>query len=404
MRIMPLAALCLLAPAAFGVTIGELHPSGNRSFLGSSGKPFTVIDFARPALASGTVSHSTVMWTDGPEAGCASAIKLKFFRYSAEGALNVTAERGPFSVKKGINNYAFDDVPIERNDFIGLTMLNGGSACGGMSMARGDASNAIGTSFNDPIGVATGYSLSSGTIPNIVASTTVERVDRYIVVAGSVHGNQGSQFKTALQMTNLGSDTISGKLVFHPAGTQAKPSDPTYTFHLEPKATDSFDDVVAELDTTGLGSMDVVMINGYPPDITVRIYNDGGTDGTSGLTEEARPEREAFHSLDSGSLTIPADLANFRLNIGYRTLDTQVHVTSTVYDANGVVVPSNGTMDLSPNTFNQLSVAQFVNLPASSIPAGGFISFQVQGGAAFFYGATTDNRTNDPNLQSPIRR
>src|SRR6185295_3346643 len=140
-------------------------------------------------------------------------------------------------------------------------------------------------------------------------------------VAGSVRGNQGSEFKTSMQLSNYGEGTITGRLVFHPAGVAAQAGDPSLSYSLTPEQTLSYPDVVQSLGASGIGSIDLVVTSGNPPDVSARIFNDAGANGTSGLTENLLTADQAFHTLDFGSIPIPADLTSFRLNIGYRTLD-----------------------------------------------------------------------------------
>jgi len=396
-----LVVSCLFASAAYGVTIGELHPGSSNTFSGVPGSPFTVIAFSRPALAAGTVDRATVMWNGAAAGGCASVFKLKFFRRSgSNGTINVTAERGPFNVVNGPNHVTFAAVPIEINDLIGVTSIV--TTCGGVAEAHIDAGTIVGTTFTDPTTTATNVNVAGGYSPNVIARSTADFVSGYIVAAGSLRGSFGAQFKTSVQLVNLGGSTITGKLVFHPAGVPAQASDPSVAYSLGSFKAVSYDDVVQAAGASGLGTMDVVVTSGYPPDVNVRIFNDEGTGGTSGLTEEALSPRAAFRTSELGSLNIPADLTNFRLNVGWRTLDAAAHVNVNVFDKEGVLLPGTASRDFPANTFNQETGAQFAN--TASLPPGGTIVFHVTSGSVFVYGAVTDNRTNDPNLRFALRR
>lgn len=396
-----LVVLSLAAPAAFGVTIGELHVGSSNTFSGVPGSPFTVIAFSRPALAAGTVDRATVMWNGAPAGGCANVFKLKFFRrVGSNGTINVTAERGPFNVVSGPNDVTFAAVPVEVNDVIGVTSIV--TTCGGVAEARIDADTIVGTTFTDPMTTATNVNIANGYSPNVIARSTSDFVSGSIVAAGSLRGGFGAQFKTSVQLVNLGGSTITGKLVFHPAGVPAQASDPSVSYSLGSFKSIAYDDVVQAAGASGLGTMDVVVTSGYPPDVNVRIFNDEAAGGTSGLTEEALSPRAAFRTPEGGSLNIPPDLTNFRLNVGWRTIDGTAHVNIFVYDKDGTLLTPFASRDFPANTFNQESGAVFANMP--SLPAGGTITFQVTSGSIFVYGAVTDNHTNDPNLRFALRR
>lgn len=109
-----------------------------------------------------------------------------------------------------------------------------------------------------------------------------------IPVAGSTGGAFGSNWKTGLQLFSLGDSTISGRLVFHPAGANGSANDPSMNFTLNAKQVQTIGDVVAAMGQSGLGSIDVIGRFSDPPPIAeTRVYNDAGAAGTSGFTEVA---------------------------------------------------------------------------------------------------------------------
>ena len=385
-----LVSLSLLALPAFGITIGEVRPAGFSVF---SSNPQTLIHMSRPAVEAGTVKSVTLMWTGAPGGGCNNAVKVKFFRRFPLDEIRVVSSHGPFNVQNGVNTFVIPTVNVAVGDWIGLTQVTPG--CGGVRQAFDDTS-LQGQTFSDPAATVTNLHYFNGYAPNIVATSTAEYVYGYFVVAGSLRGGSGSQFKTAAQLTNLGSSTITGRLVFHRAGVPTQDTDPSIAYSLVSGQTVSYEDVVQAIGSSGLGTMDLVVATGYPPDVSMRIYNDAGAGGTSGLTEELRTIWDGHRQFHGGSITIPADLANFRLNVGVRTLGADVQMAILVYNAAGTIVHvANRTF--AANTFNQESAAQFAQI--TSVPAGGRIQFQVNSGTAFVYGAVTDNRTNDPNLR-----
>lgn len=392
-----LAFLCLIAPAALGATIGRLEVGGFGYLDGVN--PLTVVNLANPAVTGGTVREATLRWVGAPDQGCTSTIKLKFLRpLGTNGSYSVLAERGTYDVHNGVNHFTFADVTIAPEDVIGVTTVK--LHCGGVATMSTDSGVPYGTLLADPVSTIPAIRVSYGLAMNVVATPSSEYTYGYLVVAGSVRGNQGSEFKTSMQLSNFGEGTITGKLVFHPAGVPAQASDPSLDYSMTPQQTLSYADVVQTMGASGLGSMDLVVTSGNPPDVSARIFNDGGTNGTAGLSEDLLTPDRAFHPLDFGSIAIPADLTNFRLNVGYRTLDAPAHFVVAVYNPAGGFL-GNTELDAGANTFVQKSGAEFAG---RALPAGGTIVFQVSSGTAFVYGSTTDNRTNDPNLRFAVRR
>ena len=147
---------------------------------------------------------------------------------------------------------------------------------------------------------------------------------------------------------------------------------------------------------SGLGSADIEVASGSVPVATVRVFNDAGAAGTTGFTEEPMRSEDALRPGQSGVLLLPADLTNFRFNLGVRTLDGGATAILTLRDASGAVVVI--VSRAFPATYHeQRSASAF--LEVSALPAGGSIEIAVTSGAAIFYGATVDNRTGDPSLQ-----
>jgi len=132
--------------------------------------------------------------------------------------------------------------------------------------------------------------------------------------------------------------------------------------------------------------------------ITTRIYNDAGTAGTSGFTEEVVTPYEAIRSGAYADFTIPADLTNYRVNVGIRTLGESTTFLVTVFDATGALVGNTTERTVPADYFEQIPLSAF--LAGVTPPAGGLARIHItSGGSATFYSATTDNRTNDGSLK-----
>jgi hypothetical protein len=236
------------------------------------------------------------------------------------------------------------------------------------------------------------------TAVSVLISPVPVPLKRILVVVGSLQGGFGSFFKTAVQLYNPKDVTVSGKLVFHVAGASGSASDPSMTYSIAPKKTQVYADLLPAMGiATGLGSADIIGdLNSPLPVSLVRVFNDGGPLGTTGLAEEQLSEEEALQPGNSGVLIAPADISKFRLSVGIRTLASPVALTITVRDKDGNVVKT------LPKTYDPT----FFDQPTSSrllegyVLAGGeTLTFAVTSGSVFIYGSTTDNATQDPSVQ-----
>lgn len=222
------------------------------------------------------------------------------------------------------------------------------------------------------------------------ATDTSDVLEGIVTAAGSLHGAAGSNFKTSLQIACPGGGTCTGKIVFHPAGMPASPSDQEYPYTVSSAAATSYDDIVDYIGKSGLGTIDVVSSNGFPPLVTARVYNDAGAGGTSGFTEEMIRTTDVLHPGDLAILLTPSDLTNYRVNIGVRTLsqDATVTVQYGFRAAVDKVFPA--------NTFRQYGLTTDFG-DTAAVP-NEQIFFFVDSGDAIIYMSTTDNRTNDSSI------
>ncbi len=220
---------------------------------------------------------------------------------------------------------------------------------------------------------------------------------RIIPGVGTLTGAFGSNFKTQVQLTNPGTSTIAGKIVFHPGGVSGNSSDPSLPYTLSIWQTVNFDDLLPAMGmATGLGSVDVVPTSGPAPVVVARIFNDGGTAGTAGFSEPLfRPEK-ASQAGDSAVFIIPADLTNYRFNMGVRTLSQGVTATFTVWDSSGHLLNS-VQKSFDPSFFLQAKGTDFLGI--ASLPANGSIGITITQGSAIFFAPTVDNRTQDSSTQ-----
>ncbi|MGZ5433124.1 MAG: hypothetical protein ACXWH7_09360, partial [Thermoanaerobaculia bacterium] len=172
--------------------------------------------------------------------------------------------------------------------------------------------------------IASGYWLPGFVLAAYGAeSADAEVRTQVILAAGAAQGVGGSSFKTDISVGNLLSNRTQGRLVYHRAGTSGTASDPSFAFGLDPQRTLSLPNFVGtNLGLTGVGSIDVYTTLGYePPNIAVRIYDDGGAAGTKGFTMEAIKPGDALQPFENAILFAPQDATRFRMNMGVRTLE-----------------------------------------------------------------------------------
>ncbi len=356
--------------------------------LRNSTPPYTLIDLSSPATADGTVTTASVRW--GAKA-CTSAFKLKFLRPGNNSTtFTLLAERGPFNAILGRNQVPLTPpVDLKKGDLIALTALASFSVCGSAVAALNPGSVVLEVS-GDVVGGTLNGTLRNGQNLNVRATDSTEVLEGVIAAAGSLQGNFGSFFRTSLQIVSPGGGTSTGKLVFHPAGGPFSANDQAFPYTVSGGTGVSYDDIVQTMGQSGLGTIDVISTNGFPPLITARIYNDAGSSGTAGFTEDLITPTAVLHAGDMALLTTPADLTNFRANIGVRTFSA----ATTINVQYGFRVQSN--KDFPANTFQQFSLTGFGD--TTPIPNEQIILLVVNGDAVVYL-STTDNRTNDSSAR-----
>jgi hypothetical protein len=231
----------------------------------------------------------------------------------------------------------------------------------------------------------------------LAADATPRRL--ILPVVGSTAGAHGSNFKTELQLNNRSLQPMSGRIVFHPQGRSASAADPSLSYRLEPFETISFGDIIAAMETSGLGSMDIVLEHGGWPTVIARAFDDQGENGTVGATITAVRASEARGAGESSVLLTPADRDRFRFNVGVRTLEEGATLRITLRGMNGIERRVIEQQLYPAEYFIQLPVAEFVGEPVLGNES---IEVAVLEGAAIIYGSMTDNITNDPSLQLAV--
>ena len=403
-RIVRFSSLLLLVAAPLfpqALTIGPGFGGSPNSSDSAIAPVRTDIDLAGPASATGSVTSVHVYWSSS---GCTNAFKIKFFRRSGN-TLTMTTERGPFTSTSNDMTLAMSPaVPVLQGDLIGIARVaNCGNPGGffGITTAGFLAYGSdVTTSVDFTAGAAVGTSLALGG-----TGTATEQIRGFIPVVGSVAGSNGSNFKTSLQLlygAPGSTGSITGKLVFHPSSTSGTSSDPTVTYNVAAGQVVTYSDVVATFGRSGVGSIDLITASGATkPVIITRVYNDAGALGTAGLTEDTidPSDPRVINAGFTAFLVTPVDPTKTRFNIGVRTGFSGATLTATLRDTNGSTLKT-VTKVYQPNWFEQVDSTTFFT--GTIIGANQSISINVSSGSAIVYGSTTDDITNDPNIQFAV--
>jgi hypothetical protein len=212
-----------------------------------------------------------------------------------------------------------------------------------------------------------------------------------VPIAGSTAGAFGGRFKTSLRLVSNGPEE-RGRIVFHPAGAVATASDPSLSYSLGAAGEAIvFDDIVAQMGRTGVGSLDIVPdadASSVLPNVEARLYNDAATGTFGTFTNAVYP----IDYLEPPALTFTIPSEPFRINLGLRTLTT-ARAKALIYGLNGRL---RDFRDLEwPADYTILgTVSQILG---QSVEPGEVVTILFDGAAIPFY-TLTENRTNDPAL------
>jgi hypothetical protein len=401
-------AFLTLLPGAISlgqtVTVGALPPHPDVAV--DAYPTLTAIEASHPAIATATLTFASFSWSTWP---CPAAAKLKFFR-SVPGRPPSTqsfAERGPYDVNALTQTVSLSPpVEVQPGDSIAIVRLSScGSPMAQSSVGAGFFAFAGDVSSLTP-GIPVEATLYPGTLSVQATNAPPSRGEpaAIVPVVGSTPGAVGTAFfRTSVQLHNPGLTSINGRLIYHPQGASGTASDPSLLYSLQPGETKSIPDLLPVMNLAGLGSLDVSPDPGLSsPVAVVRVFNDAGASGTTGFTEDLVPPSDALRPGEKGILIAPSEAVLFRFNIGVRTLSTGAAMTIKVRTAAGQVRKTL-TRSYPPDYIVQTTAAQFVGDEAPSLDSNESVEVEVTAGSAIVYGATVDNRTNDPSFQLASR-
>jgi hypothetical protein len=398
-----LISLFAVSLAAQPVTVGVQIPDLGGTGTITSGAPVTYVNLANTAQIAGTVNKASVSWSGS----CSNAFRIVILRqaFLSVAAFQVVATRGPFNAVFGRNDVTLSPaITVAVGDLIGVVELQPNSVCGsilGQSLPNNGSSGytLITTADMSVTGGTIGSSSSynSGFVIGAVAYNSDPLLVKIIPAAGALPGATAF-FRTSLQLLNATPTSITGKLVFHKQGQSAAAGDPSLPFTIATNQTTTFSDVITSLGASGLGSLDIVTNGGAVPIASARVFSDGGTLGTSGFSEEGVSPNDALDFFSRGILLTPADFANFRMNVGVRTLDAGATLAITTYDSGGSIRGTR-TVTYPANYFDQVPVATFTGV--STVPVNGWILINIStfGGRAFVYSSIIDSKTSDSTFR-----
>lgn len=240
----------------------------------------------------------------------------------------------------------------------------------------------------------------------IQADPTIRNLFRRAIVpvAGSLVAADGSKFHTSLRLALPDRITGSGRIIFHPQGAIHSDNDPSIAYHLQPLpdqpgASQYWDDVVAAMGASGLGSLDIAPDDERTPEIDARAWND--IHGLiNGGTVPALKAADLFHfGAPSGAhFPVWTDNGKSRMSVGFRSVGPnplKVFISTQGMPQNSITIPG--------NSFRQVSLESLLGfIPPDGQPVNIFLAYSGDfTSSAFVYYTITDNTTNDPRVFVP---
>lgn len=265
----------------------------------------------------------------------------------------------------------------------------------GQTVIITEPSPSISSSFQTCAAGSGGPASIPATSRGYVTNISNEAAGSIVPVVASTAGSLGSFFRTAVQIHNPTDETITGRFIFHPQAMAGSNADPFLDYSVDPGETLEYDDLLPAMNQSGLGSLDIVPFMGPLPLSVIRIFNDAGEDGTTGMNEPQVLPSKALLEGHEGRLITPIDPVAARFNIGVRTLSEGVTMTVISRDKDGDEI-STITKTYPATWFEQVPSAAFLG---RTIGESETLIFIIEDGSAIIYGSTTDNITQDPALQ-----
>ena len=247
--------------------------------------------------------------------------------------------------------------------------------------------------------------------PSAALARNAKRI--VIPVAGSSRGAFNSVFRTRVVLQNRWPERLTGKIVFHRAGSAGSPSDPVKPYDMAPYAFVAYEDVLAALQVDGLGSLDIV------PDLSLTNENYKAprvradiisVNVSGGVYSASLPVVTSTSGYPGATLGTPEffvePASNKRVNVGVRSLSDPVRIEGALYAPDGTLRRVT-TRAYAADFFEQTTIdSWFGDLQQPGDRIEFFIvpeseSLSRTAGGAIVYLAETDNSTNDVSIITP---
>jgi hypothetical protein len=227
-----------------------------------------------------------------------------------------------------------------------------------------------------------------------LAASTTDDVLHLPKAIGQANAD-GTTVRTAVQLMNPGTSTITGKIRFKPA-SGATPTGVGYS--IPPGATKVVSDFVTQVGQTGSGAIDLQSTGGNLPIAVARVIYSGNSTPWQVADERAHDVMELLQAGDRAVVVSPLDTTKQFL-IGVRTLARPLAVTITLFDNNGIMGP-HVTKTFPAQTSSETDAS---TLMAFTVGGGYSLEITVDGGSGLLYGTAVNPATGALNFQ-PVRR
>lgn len=230
-----------------------------------------------------------------------------------------------------------------------------------------------------------------------LAPAPAQPPDRVVPAVASTRGLSGSHWRTMLQLHNPSSAPCRVRLVLRPAGSPPSEADPSADVELTPGQTRTFVDLLPELFQIddGSGSLEMRALDGALPVPSVRVYSDGPSGGTVGLSVPALAPSAALPAGSEAVLLVP-DGFDLRVNVGGRAAgEGPASLSFTVRGEDGAP-RGTGQRTVPAGTLVQLPASEFAGTP---VGPGDAIRVRVESGSVLLYATPIDDVTNDASFQ-----
>jgi len=225
-------------------------------------------------------------------------------------------------------------------------------------------------------------------------------IARIVPAVVSAAGAFGAIFRTDVSLMNATTNVDEGALIFRPRWEGPSPRDKTLRYRLEPMTGLVFRDVLAHVEESGAGSMDVIPDAGSSvPEVSSAIRNVGASGTRRPARERAVPPSSALSTGQRGTWLVPGPVSDLRIAVGLRTFGEGVRLQ--VWLVRGHVASFVGYRSVPPSRAAQYSLGELLeDLPFRD---GDRVVVALAAGRAVLYWTVADTRTSSPSYSLVTR-